>query len=203
MGRPSKALVCGGTLIQKLLSSILLVALLVLSKAGYAQVAQSNDFVPGEVIVKMKSHPSSASAQQFFGKVGAEKGMVLKRSWAGINMHKFAAKTQNPAAVKELIEELKNDPEVEYAEPNYYVRRLSVGEPEVASADQVAAMSTTVSASSFSQSGAPIDIDQTWPTLSVGGTPPIVAIIDTGVDYNHHVFADSGAIWTNPGEIPN
>lgn len=28
----------------------------------------------------------------------------------------------------------------------------------------------------------------------------VVAIIDTGVDYNHQEF--SGAMWTNPGEIP-
>jgi subtilisin family serine protease len=176
-------------------------AMLALTVQARAQISQSDDFVPGEVIVKLKKDPRSDESQKFFGKVSSQKGMVLKRSWSGINMHKFSAKSQAPQSVKELIEELKNDPEVEYAEPNYYVRRLSVGEPQVLSESEVAAMSATVSATSYSQNGAPIDIDPTWVALSPNNSKPIVAIIDTGVDYNHRVFTESQAIWRNPLEV--
>ena len=98
-----------------------LVALVAITFASHAfaqNLAQTHDFVPGEVIVKIKNKPQSEQAQQFFGKAMSQKGMRLKRSWAGINMHKFAAKTSRPEDVQKLIEELKADPEVEYAEPN-------------------------------------------------------------------------------------
>lgn len=35
---------------------------------------------------------------------------------------------------------------------------------------------------------------------SVTLVTPIVAVVDTGVDYTHQVFTGTNAIWTNPGE---
>jgi subtilisin family serine protease len=44
-----------------------------------------------------------------------------------------------------------------------------------------------------------IDAPAAW-NLSTGGSGVVVAVIDTGVDYNHVDLAAN--IWTNPGEIP-
>lgn len=170
-------------------------------------VQQQHEYVAGEVIVKLKSAPSSAGAQQF-QKAAAMKGMELKRSWHGLNMHKFTAQKKHsnePVDVPALVEELLNDPEVEYAEPNFLVKRLSVGETEVASQTEVQEVEAMANphAQAYAQTGAPIDVTQTWPLLTNGLTAPIVAVIDTGVDYNHRVFTQSGAIWTNSLELSN
>ncbi len=55
--------------------------------------------------------------------------------------------------------------------------------------------------SAFSQTGAPIGLSSTWTSESAGRAPPVVAVIDTGIDPNHTVFSSSGAVWTNPNEI--
>ncbi len=162
---------------------------------------QSPEYVPGEIIVKLKSKSKSMQAQAFIGKAVSEKSMSLKGTWSGLNMHHFALKPGQ--SVESIVAELKADPEVEYAEPNYILKRQSAGfegEP-MAMSDVRAAASSDYSA--FAQTNAPIQASQAWSAASSSATPPVVAVIDTGLDINHDVFVQSGSVWTNPGEIPN
>lgn len=164
--------------------------------------AQEHEYVPGEVIVKLKGKSRTLAAQAFVGKAVTEKSMALKGSWSGINMHHFALKAGQ--SVEATINELRNDPDVEYAEPNYIVRRQSLGAPEgpILSMSEVAASHPGMQGSSSPQTSAPIALQQAWSEITPGKEPPIVAIIDTGVDLGHPVFAETGALWTNAGEIP-
>lgn len=170
------------------------------------QIQGTNEYVEGEIIVKLKSKGKSLQSQAFVGKAVSEKSMTLKGSWGGLNIHHFSV--QKGANLKAAIDELKNDPEVEYAEPNFIVRRQSVEDESFGAPipyeDVVAQAegSEVGSMSSSSQTTAPIQLLQAWSAMTSGKTPPVVAVIDTGVDLNHSVFVNSGAIWTNSGEIP-
>jgi hypothetical protein len=44
------------------------------------------------------------------------------------------------------------------------------------------------SVGALAQTNAPIQLANAWSATTSGQTPPIVAVIDTGVDYNHEIF---------------
>lgn len=172
--------------------------------------AQAQEYVPGEVIVKLKGSSKTMKSQAFIGKAVSEKSMSLKGSYSGLNMHHFKlGAAQN---LEQTLQELRADPDVEYAEPNYILRKpeavgsLAVGSGEKMSMDDLHAQVGTSGAvgtmSAVSQTNAPIQLANAWSVMSASATPPVVAIIDTGVDMNHTIFVNSGAIWTNSGEIP-
>jgi hypothetical protein len=80
--------------------------------------------------------------------------------------------------VERAMARLNRLPEVELAEPNYI---LSIAEID----DQWGLQQ--------------IEAPEAWSATTYPGTP-IVAVLDTGVDYNHPELIDN--VWTNPGEIP-
>jgi len=177
------------------------IALALVFASGQAGAEQTPEYVPGEVIIKLKGKAKSLSSRAFLGKAVAEKSMTLKGSWSGLNLHHFSLKAGQ--SVEAMIEELKKDPEVEYAEPNYIVRLQSLGVPEgpILSMAEFEAASENLPAS-MRQTSASIGLADAWAEMTPGKSPPVVAVIDTGVDLSHEAFVSSGAIWTNPGEIP-
>jgi subtilisin family serine protease len=171
---------------------------------AFAQ-AITHEYVPGEIIVKLRSKSKSMQASAFIGKAVSEKGMALKGTWNGMNMHHFALKAG--ASVEATVAELAQDPDVEFVEPNYIVKMQSTGiEGDPVSMESVyeaaAASASGGTVTTFSQTSAPIGESSGWSSQTAGKAPPIVAIIDTGIDPAHTVFAQSGAVYTNPGEIP-
>lgn len=165
--------------------------------------AQSSapEYVPGEIIIKLKGSAKTLKSQAFIGKSVSEKSMTLKGSWSGLNMHHF--KLASDAEMQQTLNDLKNDPDVEYAEPNFILRAPGKAGAEASMTLNEARGTPGASSSvgALSQTNAPIQLSNAWSATSSGRTPPIVAVIDTGVDYNHEIFRDSGAIWTNPGEV--
>lgn len=174
------------------------VATIVVSGLAYGQV--THDYVPGEIIVKLRSKSKTLQAQAFIGKAVAEKGMSLKGSWTGLNMHQFALKAGD--SVEKTIAELQNDPDVEFAEPNYIIRQADFAREgeQVAMSDVQAQAVNDVT--TFAQTGAPIGLSSSWSNQTAGKAPAVVAVIDTGLDASHPVFASTNAVWTNVGEIP-
>lgn len=188
---------------------VIAVIAILLMPLAHASAQITNEYVPGEVIVKLKSKSAKIAAQAFVGKSVSERGMTLKGSWTGLRMHHFALKAGE--SVEAAISELQQDPEVQYAEPNYIVHRQSTGVVEgqpISMAQAYEQSQSNDSNSSYvaynSQTSAPIQDAEAWTAASSSSSlaPVIVAIIDTGVDYNHSVFVNSGAIWTNTAEIP-
>lgn len=162
----------------------------------------AQDAVPGEYLVKMKGKPSSSRSAAFLGKISEKAN--LKGTMGKLNMHHMALKEGQNAS--EFIAEVSNDPDVEYVEPNF-VLRLVAPMPEadqhVYSVDEARMMSVEkFGAGSYVQSGANTKVTQAWGAMSASSSDvPVVAVIDTGLDYNHVVFTGSNAIWKNPGEI--
>lgn len=173
---------------------------------GWAQTP--GGFVPGEVIVKMKSQQSNAganTASSFIGKAHSRRQMVLKSAWDQLHMYHFTLRAGQD--VEAGIEELRNDPDVEYVEPNYYVSKTQgppiPGLQQTYSESQVQALSNSAFTVSDPMTGAPINGVQVWQyeQASSSTVVPIVAVVDTGIDTTHPVFVNSGAVWTNTGEI--
>lgn len=191
----------GGRLsLRTLLSLLILVSSLAL---GVQAMAQDAEFVPGEVIVKLKGKAFSSQASGFLGKAKTSNGLSLKASFHKMNMHHF--KLNANTDVKAKIKELQQDPDVEYAEPNYIYRKTvdaDAGQIVKMSDQEMQDFVALGTGTAYQQSGAPVKATEAWNYSNNGSERPIVAIIDTGVDTTHSVFQDSQAIWQNANEIP-
>ncbi|MGU3443616.1 S8 family peptidase [Bacillus cereus] len=73
----------------------------------------SNAYVPNQLIVKFKNHATADNIQSFHKSVGTE--VLSKDDALGFEVLQFSK-----GSVKDKIKRYKNNPDVEYAEPNYY-----------------------------------------------------------------------------------
>lgn len=163
------------------------------------------NYVEGELIIKMKSSEGSTTNNKlFFGKLN-QKGFSLKSSFGNGKMHLL--KFTNQKTVKSAIEDLSTDSDIEYVEPNFILKKVEEATSRVnaQSYEQILSTVNDYSAGSYSQSRLNVGVDEVWAemTMSSNQGPPVVAVIDTGVDYNHTVLRQAEALWTNPLEIPN
>lgn len=102
----------------------------------------------------------------------------------------------------QLIEQLSQLSEVEFAEPNYIVNVLGVP-------TKVQGMSNKVISNAISYSSEPmysmqwglpvVGLDSLWNKPVVKSKRTVIAIIDTGVDVEHPDLKDN--LWINPGEL--
>ena len=98
---------------------------------------------------------------------------------------------------------LSLDPRVEYAELNYKYTLNDQGtipQQNLPNDLQPALWGMHNTGQNGGKVDADIDAPEAW-ALHTGRTnAPIIAVIDTGVDYKHPDLKDN--VWTNPGEIP-
>jgi hypothetical protein len=168
----------------------------------------AQNYVPGEVILKLKGKTANLSQSKLLGKLSNEKGVQFRDSIPGLNMHHLSLKPGSD--IHQFINELRADPNVEYAEPNYILKKVvdanSDQKLDAYSRLDVIQGITLYATGTYQQSNAPVHASEAWLRMipsSVSIELPIVAIVDTGIDYNHPVFSQSNAIWTNNFEIPN
>jgi subtilisin family serine protease len=96
-------------------------------------------------------------------------------------------------SVDEAIAEYKKNPDVLYAHPNYIYHLNALTPDDTYYASQWGLHNTIVP-------GADIAAPDAW-GISTGSDSVVVAVIDTGVDYNHPDLAAN--IWANTDEIPS
>lgn len=172
-----------------------LLATLCLSLLSIHAFAQVNgpQAIAGEYIVKMKSHEGSSAnnrlsvGMKLVSKMGSS--IKIKQAfWGSSAMH---IKADNPTS----IEVLKANPEIEYVEPNYL---LSVNPVDIQPFG-VAPQSTDA----YDQSNSKVEVTEAWAIQKPydQGTKTVVAVIDTGLDYNHGLFAGANAVWKNQSEL--
>lgn len=171
-----------------------------------SSLLQAQEYVPGEVLIKMKGKLANHSQSKLLGKLASEKGAKLKSSIPGLNIHHLSLKPGTD--MTQFLTELKADPDVEYAEPNYLLKKMTDANSdqklEAYSRDDVVQGMSYYSDGNYQQSNAPVHTTEAWSRIiptTVNTETPIVAVIDTGIDPNHIVFKQSGAVWTNPYEI--
>ena len=139
---------------------------------------------------------SEAQGDQILAAAGAQGDRKLRR---------VAAKLArvDPARLDAVLERLRSDPRVRYAEPNYKLHALAA--PNDASLGQLWGLinsGQTVKGVAGTPD-ADIDADQAW-NVTTGSSAVVVGVIDTGVDFSHPDLGgsqtSSQVMWTNPGE---
>jgi len=141
----------------------------------------------GELLVKFKSGTSISTMSGVHQAVGAVsiKGFALLPDIELV-------KLQEGISMEDAIAQYMSDPNVEYAEPNYLVHALTIPNDTYFSPNQWALNNTGEYAGGTPD--ADIDAPEAWDTTT-GSSNIIIAVIDTGIDYNHPDL--HGNIWYN------
>src|SRR5256885_1979473 len=149
--------------------------------------------VPGEYLVKFRAPTGRAYAAS----VLAALGLSVKRTFVSIPglHHVVAATGVNPDVI---AAHLANEPNVEYVEPNFIVRAAAA--PNDPLFPQQWDLNNTGQLGGTSAARPDIGALAAW-TITTGSANVVIAVIDTGVDYNHVDLAAN--MWVNPTECSN
>lgn len=148
-------------------------------------------FVPGELLVKYKTS-SLAVASEYYS---SQFGIIALQTFEKIGVQKVSL--PEGITVEDATDMLLSDPDVEYAEPNYYFRINTV--PDDTFFNRLWGLHNTGQAVNGGSGIADADIDapEAW-DRTAGSSDVIVAVIDTGADYDHPDLSPD--IWINTGE---
>ncbi len=167
-------------------------AILTMSLTTFASVKPAES-VPGEYVVRLKAGKlRTEGLNQLSQKLGA----FVKSSIPALNIVivKRAAFETTDSAVKSLA---TNDL-VDVAEPNYIYRASRTpDDPLLGNLWGLKNVGQADSASHVGVAGIDIDAERAW-DIETGSEKMVVAVIDTGVDFNHPDLKDN--IWTNAAE---
>jgi thermitase len=160
----------------------------------------SKEFVPGEVIVKFKEKTINNFVFDFSGKtlslgvlpldslnenhglISVEKISKISPSTFSDNVYKLDFPEN--VDVLSIVKSYERSHFVEYAEPNY-IYRICVS-PDDTYFDLQWALNQS--------NNCDIDAPEAW-GITTGDSNVIIAVVDTGIDYNHPDLVDN--IWTN------
>ena len=146
-------------------------------------------YVEGELLVKFKGEVSDVRAEVVHAKVKARKLRQYK-SVKGLQH----VKLPKGLTVEEAVAEYKKNPNVAYAEPNYlyYAQAIIPDDTEFSNLWGLDNASDT-----------DINAPEAW-DITTGAPNVVVAVIDSGIDYNHGDLAAN--MWVNVDEangLPN
>ena len=158
-----------------------------------SQISQTLNYVEDEVIVKFKKGRNQRDLLQtesVYYASRSKKFNVLSKNTG----REYVLITSPVFSTKELLITLKNNPGVKSVSPNFKRYIVQQG------------FRTIANDSSFDElwgiddaDNTDIDAPEAW-TIETGSHSVVIAVIDTGVDYNHSDLA--GNMWENPLEIP-
>ena len=162
-----------------------------------AKLLQKGDvkIVPGKFVVKLK--PTGLSKQANISSVSRIAGQYAVQNMKQVfnkarntkvkeqlNLNNvYVMETSESSDIWEIVRELQNDPEVEYAEP-VYINKIDATPNDPLYSQQY----------HLPQVHAP----EAW-DIGYGDNTVIIGIIDTGVDWDHEDLA--GVIWSNEDEV--
>jgi len=159
--------------------------------AGHAD--PHSGYVPGEVLVKFRAQNRGAALQGYRNRHTVR---ALRR-FRSIGVDHLGL----PASltVAEALAIFRADPDVAYAEPNFY--RYAAAVPYDEHFGLLWGLHNTGQTVNETPGTADADIDapEAW-EVTTGSDDVVVAVIDSGLDFSHPDLADN--VWANPGEVP-
>jgi thermitase len=169
-------------------------------KISAARLLQA-EHVPDELIVRLEgASGASANAETVSllnDKLGAGAIESVRPLATDPTLQKVRLKSRSLVTA---LEALRADPSIEIAEPNFIYRHT--GTPNDASFAQLWGMHNTAqrdNAGQVGKEGSDIDVVRAWDQGFRGDRRVIVAVIDTGIDWDHPDLMAN--LWTNPREI--
>ncbi|CAM9978809.1 unnamed protein product, partial [Chrysoparadoxa australica] len=179
-------------------------------------LANFHPHVPGELIVKLKDSSEKSSFLRWKG-LGVNLSEKIELSYGDLFVVNF---NQSQKSIASVIEAIKSDSNVAYVEPNYI---YSVVQPKVETVGLPEAFRVEPSALNYTpndprfgslwglkntgsnepggrspgRGGADLDMMNAW-SLTKGSKGVKIAVIDTGIDYNHPDLKDN--MWVNLAE---
>ncbi|MFN3975609.1 MAG: S8 family serine peptidase [Aquificaceae bacterium] len=145
-----------------------------------AQYTPAPRYALDRVIVKFKEGSLSIQA---LSRVKSQYKLQTIKQFKGLNIHVF--KLPADKVPHEIIAELSKRPDVEYVEPDYiYTLKAIPNDPGWG----------------YLWGLQKIQVPLAW-DLTQGSSNVVVAVIDSGVDYNHNDLKEN--MWINGGEVPN
>jgi len=159
-------------------------------------LARNLNQIDGEYLIKIKGKPNASKSQAFVGASSSK--LQLKATYGQLGLHYMKIKPGYNAKIIE--QELRANPDVEYIEPNYILRVIEGVEEQKFSIDEGEQwMANSFGSASYTQTGNQrVKVTEAWGQRSnFESSIPIVAVIDSGVDYTHSSFTNQNAIWIN------
>src|SRR5689334_13471913 len=160
---------------KKLLLPVLAVLLLKSALGQQVRIVTSPDAKPkhhaGRVIVRFRGGPQPINGS------GQAKGLIQQ-------LNLFSIDNPSGMSVEEAVGRYKNNPNVLYVEPDYEVQAVDATPSDTMWAQQWDMMK--------------IQAPKAWdvPYSQTNSSDVVVAIIDTGIAYNHPDL--QGNLWTDP-----
>ena len=175
----------------------LLLTLCATLSVGIAQAKntpQEPEAVPGEYLVKLKPH--AAFAKMSTQALSQSFQAYIKNQISDLNL--VVIKKPVFETRKSVIETLSQNPYVEYVEPNYiYTINKTPNDPMLGQLWGIVNTGANDSGGSVGTVGVDVDAVRAW-DIQTGSKDVIVAVIDTGVSYNHPDLKDN--MWVNEAE---
>mgnify|MGYP000721206288 CR=1 FL=1 len=179
--------------------SLLLLALLILSACSEtspvntrSQLTPENKPVSYSVLVKFKD---ASSLQDGRAEQRLRASGLVRSQGLGLVPGLTQSSLEADRDLQQTLSELRKQPNIEYAEPDYLVSALAIpNDPrfgEQQALDNIGQQGGT--------SNADINAPEAWDLQT--GNDIVIAVIDSGVDYNHPDLRDN--IWVNVNEIPD
>lgn len=158
----------------------------------------ASPFMPGEVIVKFKEGYVAQQRSSVLAAVGAERSVALEDTSHKANTASRLELLQGADDVLGSIAALKNNPMVEYAEPNWIYTTSAIPDDPSYTNGSLWGMygDTSTPANQFGSQAA-----EAWAAGFTGSSDVYVGIIDEGVDISHPDLAAN--VWTNPFDAPD